>query len=307
MRMPKIEVKRVETFTGHKDCVYTVIAGAKEDEFISAGGDGLVVQWSLHKPDMGQLLAKMEQSVYALCYLPEYQLLAVAQNYEGIFLINRGKNEIMATASWKAAPIFDMLYDGEKLWAASGDGSILLFDVPNLQQIGHIRHSVKSARCLAYQPHLKHLAVGYSDHHIRIFNTKTGSLLHDVVAHDNSVFTLRYSADGQKLFSGSRDARLKVWGTTQYKEEESVVAHLFAINHLAISPSGSYMASCSMDKSIKLWEVEPLTLIKVIDKSRHAGHGTSVNKVLWGHSDQVLVSCSDDRSLSQWAIHYPEQ
>jgi WD40 repeat protein len=57
-----------------------------------------------------------------------------------------------------------------------------------------------------------------------------------------------------------------------------------------------------MDKSIKVWDAGELKLLKVIDRARHAGHGTSVNRVLWtGFRDQ-LASASDDRTISLWQI-----
>ena len=39
---------------------------------------------------------------------------------------------------------------------------------------------------------------------------------------------------------------------------------------------------------------------EVIDKARHAGHGTSVNKVLWTEYNGYIVSASDDRKVSIW-------
>jgi WD repeat-containing protein 61 len=57
-----------------------------------------------------------------------------------------------------------------------------------------------------------------------------------------------------------------------------------------------------MDKSIKIWDANTLQLLKVIDKARHAGHGTSVNKLWWSGHRQQLVSASDDRSISVWEI-----
>ena len=59
-----------------------------------------------------------------------------------------------------------------------------------------------------------------------------------------------------------------------------------------------------MDKSIKVWEAETLQLLKVIDRARHAGHGTSVNKLLWLADGRALISASDDRTLSVWAIDF---
>ncbi|MFT7151210.1 MAG: WD40 repeat protein, partial [Nonlabens sp.] len=62
--------------------------------------------------------------------------------------------------------------------------------------------------------------------------------------------------------------------------------------------------TCSMDKSIKVWDAETFQLLKVIDKARHAGHGTSINKVLWTNFNNLLLSASDDRSISTWDIKF---
>jgi WD40 repeat protein len=83
-----------------------------------------------------------------------------------------------------------------------------------------------------------------------------------------------------------------------------VAAHLFAINHIAFSPSGEYFATASMDKSIKIWKADELKLLKVIDKGRHAGHGTSVNKLVWTDFKNQLVSASDDRTISVWNLTF---
>lgn len=57
-----------------------------------------------------------------------------------------------------------------------------------------------------------------------------------------------------------------------------------------------------MDKSIKIWEAATFRLLKVIDRARHAGHGTSVNKLLWLEYHDRLISASDDRTVSIWAV-----
>jgi WD40 repeat protein len=96
---------------------------------------------------------------------------------------------------------------------------------------------------------------------------------------------------------------LKAWDVEDgYRQHGDVVAHLFAINNLDFSPDGKHFVTCSLDKSIKVWRTADLTLLKVIDKARHAGHGTSVNRVLWTtYKDQVL-SASDDRTISSWDV-----
>jgi WD40 repeat protein len=145
------------------------------------------------------------------------------------------------------------------------------------------------------------IAVGYSDNFIRIFDLDSYHLKKEYEAHTNSVFTLRYTPDRRFLLSGSRDARLKAWDTAgEYSLEEEVVAHMYAINSLSFSPNGKHFVTCSLDKSIKLWDADQLKLLKVIDKARHAGHGTSVNKLLWTAYNGQVVSASDDRTISVW-------
>ena len=137
------------------------------------------------------------------------------------------------------------------------------------------------------------------------YNLQSLELNYTIKAHKNSVFTLAYTQDGAWLLSGSRDAHLKVWNVeNKYHLYESIVAHMFAINHIAFSPTGNYFDTCSMDKSVKVWDSKKLQLLKVIDKARHAGHGTSVNKLLWPDYKSQLVSGSDDRSISVWALDF---
>jgi WD40 repeat protein len=59
-----------------------------------------------------------------------------------------------------------------------------------------------------------------------------------------------------------------------------------------------------MDKSIKVWDGHTYQLLKVIDKGRHAGHGTSINKVIWSHFRQQIIAISDDRTVSIWELEF---
>jgi WD40 repeat protein len=59
-----------------------------------------------------------------------------------------------------------------------------------------------------------------------------------------------------------------------------------------------------MDKTIKIWDAKNFKLLKVIDKSRHGGHLTAVNKIFWSNYKNRLISCSDDRSISIWELKF---
>jgi hypothetical protein len=123
--------------------------------------------------------------------------------------------------------------------------------------------------------------------------------------HQNSVFGITYFPDTKEVVSTGRDAKLVFSSLKEglLEKKEQVAAHMYAINDLARHKDGKHFASCSMDKSIKIWSLKDHKLLKVIDKARHAGHGTSVNKLVWSTYNNQLISCSDDRIISIWNIN----
>ncbi len=298
-----MKVEKIDTFTGHRDCVYALEKSGEKHRFFSAAGDGYIVRWNLEKPDVGEMVAKVNHSVYAMAYLATENQLWVAENFEGIHIIDiTTKQEIN---SLKLAPTnyFDVQIYQNQAFIAGGDGVISVIDVANFNFKKHIKASEMSCRCLAINPVERELAAGFSDNSIKIFDLQTFELKKVIAAHDNSVFALKYSPDFKLLLSGSRDACLKIWNVEQnYSLETAIVAHTFAINNIAFSVDEKYFATCSMDKSIKIWDADSFKLLKVIDRARYAGHGTSVNKLLWSEYNDQIVSASDDRTISVWKL-----
>lgn len=303
--MSKIEVNKVNTVGGHSDCVYTLEQGPKPNEFFSSGGDGVVALWDLNDMDNGRMIVKVPTSIYALCYYAERNVLVVGQNFDGIHLVDLEKKEEVGSINLGTSAIFDIKVVKDRIFAALANGEVHVLNITTLETIHVIQASEMSARTIAISEQLGHLVIGFSDNFIRIYSLIDFSLIKEIEAHKLSVFTVQYSPDQRYLISGSRDAHLKIWDTkNDYELQESIVAHMFAINHLVFSPDSKHFVTCSMDKSIKVWDAETFQLLKVIDKARHAGHGTSINKVLWTNFNNLLLSASDDRSISTWDIKF---
>jgi WD40 repeat protein len=305
--MNKLQVNKLHSLTGHRDCVYTLQSSDIPNIFFSGAGDGMVVKWDLENTENGEVIAKLPNSVYALHAVPGSDLVIAGHNYEGIHVLDWKNKKEVGSLQLTTAAIFDIQSYGDSIFVVTGDGALIKVG-RQLSVLNEIRRSEKSARTIAINSKTGDLAVGYSDNFIRVFDLDTLQLKYEWQAHMNSVFTVRYSPDYNFLFSGSRDARLKVWDVKAgYLQTAEVVAHLYAINHMDFSPDNKHFVTCSMDKSIKVWNTEELKLLKVIDKARHAGHGTSVNKLLWTSYNNQLVSASDDRSISIWNFNFDHQ
>ena len=301
--MSKIQVNKLNTLTGHNDCIYALREGADPRYFYTGAGDGMVVEWDLDNPKDGTLLARLPHSVYALEVDAKRNTLIVGHNYEGIHVIDLIEKKESWNLKLSAAAIFDLRIFGEELFVATGDGVLFVVDLEARAIKRHIKLSSKSIRVLAIAPFKKQLALGFSDHSIQILDLAQGAApIARLEGHTNSVFALGFSPDEAVLVSGGRDACLKFWNTNSYLLEENVVAHLYAINYLSFREDGQYLVTCSMDKSLKLWDMSSRNLVKVIDKARNAGHGTSINKVFWSTYSGDVVSVSDDRTIAIWQI-----
>lgn len=301
--MLKIKVNKLHTLTGHNDCIYALAEGSDARFIYTGAGDGLVVEWDLEQPKDGKLIAKLPHSVYALEVDKMRNLLFIGHNYEGIHVIDlQEKKEIWSIKITDKA-IFDIKAYGNQLFVGSGDGVLIVLNIDERAVVKHIKLSEKSIRVMAVADIKMHLAIGLSDHSIKILDLANDfGPLANLKGHGNSVFGLVYSPDENSLVSGSRDAQLKFWSTDHYHLSQNIIAHLYAINSLYFRKDGRFLVSCSMDKSIKIWDPCTKKLLKVIDKARNAGHGTSINKVIWSTYQGNIIAISDDRTISIWQL-----
>src|SRR5262245_44389211 len=127
-----VQVNKLQTISGHKDCVYTLQGVPESSRFFSASGDGMIVSWDLSNPENGELIARLPHSVYALHYYPPTGLLIAGHNYEGIHLLDwKNKTEVGSLQLTKAA-VFDIKSFDETLVVASGDGMVATVDPASL-------------------------------------------------------------------------------------------------------------------------------------------------------------------------------
>src|SRR5687767_13739766 len=106
--MRRIVIKKLEAFFGHRDCVYTLQPSSKDEIFFSGGGDGMIVKWNHQHPDQGELVVKLPNSVYALHYHQQSNVLVAGRNSEGIHLLEWDNKKEIGSLHMTEAAIFDI-------------------------------------------------------------------------------------------------------------------------------------------------------------------------------------------------------
>ena len=81
---------------------------------------------------------------------------------------------------------------------------------------------------------------------------------HTFKGHADSIVSLAYAPDGDRLASASRDKTIKLWDVAQRKELTTLQGHTDVINTVTYSPDGKQIASGSLDQTVKLWDVAAL-------------------------------------------------
>lgn len=291
----KIDVEKLQQLTGHQDAIYALYHQSQTDKFYSSGGDGMIVEWDFNSFPDGTLIAKVPNSVYSLFVLEDN--LYIGHNYDGIHLITPSSKEETSSIHLGKEAIFASEILNNHLLVGLSNGEFIVLQKDDLKLVK--RQNIGENRIRKIIHHKNFIYLACSDHKIYTLNSNY-EVIQKWKAHDNSVTGL--AAYNDTLISVGRDAKIKFW---DLKDENKlglqIPAHNYAINDISISPDKKYFATCSIDKTIKIWSTENRKLLKVVDKQRHAGHGTSVNKVFWKSAD-CFVSCSDDRTISVWKI-----
>ncbi|OHX68449.1 WD40 repeat domain-containing protein [Flammeovirga pacifica] len=302
MNRQKLEVEKLAQFGGHKDGLYSVVKTSHPKLFYTAGADGYVVEWNIDTPEEGKMIAKVPNTVYSMEALEDRNQLVVGQNNEGIHLLDLNSGKELKSMKLTDQAVFAIEKSKDQLFVGTGDGWVFVISIDEWNITAKVKVSDKSVRSIAVDHERQQFWVGASDHLIRGYAIENCMEIRELLGHENSVFSLTISRDNQFLLSGSRDAHMRVWNLDGFVEtQQDIVAHMYTINDISFNPSGNYFATCSKDKSIKVWRREDFRLLKVIDKARHAGHGTSVNRLLW-LNENIIISVSDDHSASAWEI-----
>lgn len=302
----KINIEPQHRLTGHKDCLYSLLADTESPFFFTAGGDGLVARWDISQPADATLAARVADNIYSMLHWPGSKALLLGTHTGGLHLIDLVENQELHLYRKNPAPIFAMEWSSDQLFVAHGDGHVSRWSQDGEKSLAldfHLSAAEAALRCLAVHPSEELLAVGSSDHSIRLLNRRGEEQLR-LLGHANSVFSLLWLAGGKYLLSGSRDAHLAVWETASGNLLEKIPAHMFTINHLLHLPELGVVASAGRDKTIKLWDDKTLELLKVADYEKFPGkaHSHSVNKLAWHAPSQQLLSVGDDRKFIIWQI-----
>jgi WD40 repeat protein len=149
-------------------------------------------------------------------------------------------------------------------------------------------------RSFAFSPDGRLLASGSRDSTARIWNARTGKLVH-VLQHHGYVLGENFSPDGSLLVTSSQDGAGYVWDVATGQRELLLADAGGSVEAAAFSPDGSELATASADRLARIYYSQNGRLLAPL-----AGHGGLVTSIAFDPSGRVIATGSTDGTARLW-------
>ena len=226
----------LKTFDGHKGTIWCVDF-SNDGKYIASSGDDAVIRiWEVATGMLMHELKAHNRIVWSVKFSPDGNQLASA-SFDFTFKVwNVGDGKLIWNNTEHKETIVDLEFShkGTMLATTSDDRTIKLWDLAskNLLRTMEVPEHVQA---VAFSADDSRLMTGGRDKTMlgeflqslfgdskfnpgvsaRLWDIRTGKLLHTVTDHYNDVQDLDYSSDNQWVVTGSADKRVGVWKITK--------------------------------------------------------------------------------------------
>ncbi|XP_048834669.1 WD repeat-containing protein 3 isoform X2 [Brienomyrus brachyistius] len=205
--------------------------------------------------------------------------------------------------SQKANIAYVTMRGGEKgrYVAVAACEHVFIWDVRKAEKVLILQGNKYEVTYLCPSPDGGHLAVGYEDGTVRIFNLLSGESSISFSGHKSAVTAINYDGLGARLVTGSRDTDVIVWDVINECGLYRLKGHKDAITQVLFLKDKNLLVTSSKDTFVKWWDLDTQHCFRTM-----VGHRSEVwGLVLLNGEKRLLTGCADSE-LRAWDIRYLE-
>lgn len=143
---------------------------------------------------------------------------------------------------------------------------------------------------------------GSTDFTVRLWDSVTGDVIHELDGHHGDVQGVRFSPDGTKAVSSAADFLAIIWDLETGTIIHELTGHTRTVWDAEFNPDGTRIVTGSTDTSVRLWDVQSGAEIR-----QYEGNRASVLTVAFSPDGTQIVSGARDGTLLVWDTETGEQ
>ncbi len=144
---------------------------------------------------------------------------------------------------------------GDRLAAASQDGTVRLWETGSWQPLLALRADRQEANAASFSPDGRSLATVGDEGTLRLWDLATGLPRFERPAHRGDAVIARFAPGGRTLLTGGRkDGQIALWDLDQGTESARLKVHPGDFEFAAFSHDGRFLVTTGSDR-VRLWDV----------------------------------------------------
>jgi WD40 repeat protein len=167
-----------------------------------------------------------------------------------------------------------------------------LFSLREVADFGGHQADVNTVVIHPFEPLL---LTSSDDRTARIWNARTGELLHVLAGHQDKVNQAAFSPDGRFVGTASDDGTAELWTTVSGRLDRTFVGHDAGVKSIDFANNGSRLVTSSADKTARIWD-----LAHDGDSIVLRGHTHGLNSAVFSRDGLLVVTTSDDHTAIVW-------
>ena len=154
--------------------------------------------------------------------------------------------------------------DGKLLACTSNGPSITISRLDNDKPVATLTGDTAGVYEAAFLHDDQWIAATGVDGTLKIWNIKTGELIHDINAHEGPAFTLAVSSDRKQLATAGVDRVIRLWDAETGKIQSELRGHEGLVHCARYFNHSNSLVSCGFDGSVRIWDLKDKKLVKTV-------------------------------------------